>query len=298
MKKYYYFLTLACTLILFSSCKPNDDPTSDAPELKTLTQQDEALTLTFKSANAPYEQVVLTETGKAILTVNPKTEAPATRAGLLPDYIFGHYKLNGDVYTIYTEDNQFVCSLQLIKTDDVITSTKVFFSSSVSEGITYVVEAIGKVSDSNLTQDLCRNWNIRNSITGDVTATKVFEGTAEAASFNAIFDYAKTKAKFDETIPADMIITDIMLTQSGSFIVLFKNGKIFVGNWGWKNEKTGELSYSWDGDQKIYSNESGKATFDLQSYRKVTYYTLTLSATIADGGKTYNLSIAFNLEEK
>lgn len=302
MKKYYFLLALACILPFLTSCKKDDDDKKlDAPEMKTLALQDKALSISFKSAEAPYEEVVLTETGKAIITVRPQAEAPATRGLLLPDYIYGTYTVKGDVYTIYDDEGNFVCHLQMITGEDnLITSTKLFFSSSVSDAVTYVVEVVGKVSDSNLTQDLCRDWTIRYThitLDGDVKASKVFEAP-DASSFNAIIDYAKSKANFNEAIPSDMAITDIMFTQTGTFVILFKNGKIFVGTWKWKNEKEGELDYVWDGNQHIYSYESGKATFDLQTYKKVTYYTLTLSATIKDAGKTYNLSIAFNLEEK
>jgi len=299
MKKFYYLIVLAFALPFFASCHQDDNNSADTPEVKTLELQDKAITLTFDQADSPYQEVVLTETGKAIITVAARANTPATRA-LLPEYIYGTYTVKGDIYTIYDENGMFVCHLQTIANDDSIATVKLYFNSSVSEGVTYAVEAIGKVSDSNLTQDLCRDWTIRYThitLDGDAKASKVFEAP-DAASFNAIFEYAKTKANINETLPEDMAITDIIFTQSGTFVILFKNGKIFVGNWNWKNEKTGELGYSWDGGEKIYTYESGKATFTVETYKKVSYYTLTLSASIADGGKTYNLSVAFNLEEK
>ena len=136
------------------------------------------------------------------------------------------------------------------------------------------------------------------TLDGAVKASKVFDAP-DASSFNAIFEYAKSKApNLEAKLPEDMAITDVMFTQAGSFIILFKNGKIFVGNWNWKNEKTGELGYKWDGGEQIYNYESGKATFDVQTYKKVSYYTLTLSADVTDGGKDYSIKIAFNLQEK
>jgi len=305
MKKFYFCLALACILPFFSACQKDKEGDTKAPEVKTLKLQDKAINLTFKDKAAPFTDVVLTETGKAIISKAPAQEAPSTRALVyVPDYIYGTYEVEetGTVYTIYDEKGKIVCHLQLIKGDDgLITSTTLYFNSNVTEGVTYQVTVNGKVSDSNLTQDLCRDWTIRYThitLDGAVKATKVFEAP-DASSFNAFLDYAKEKApQLKADLPADMSITDIMFTQSGSFIILFKNGKIFVGNWNWKNEKAGELGYSWDGGEKIYNYESGKATFTVETYKKVSYYTLTLSASVTDGGKTYDIAIAFNLEEK
>ncbi len=303
MKKVSILLAIACILPIFTACKHDDDNNlSDAPEVKTLELKDKALKLTFADTKAPYTDVVLTETGKAIISLRPESEPAATRANIyVPDYIYGTYEVKENIYTIYDSNKRFVCHLQVNSANDVITSTTIYLNSQVSEGVTYAVQALGKVSDSDLTIDLCRNWNIVHThitIDGAVKASKVFD-VPEAPCFNAILDYAKEKApQLKAELPADMVITDVMFTQTGSFIILFKNGKIFVGNWGWKNEKTGEFSYSWDGDEKIYSYESGKATFTVETYKKVKYYTLTLSASVIDGGKTYNVNIAFNLEEK
>ena len=302
MKKYFIILTLTCILPLFCACEKDKDDNPDTPELKTLDLQEKAVSLSIKG-DAPFTSIVLTETGKAILTkAVEKTMAPATRAEIyVPEYIYGRYVVTGDVYTIYDDNNRFVCHLMLLRDEGVITSATIFLNSEVQEGTTYAVQQISNVSDSDLTQDLCRNWNIRYThitLDGAVKATKVFEAP-EASSFNAFLAYAKEKApQLDAELEEGMSITDIMFTQSGSFIVLFKNGKIFVGNWSWKNEKTGELSYSWEGGEKIYTYESGKATFTVETYKKEDFYTLTLSASVTDGGKTYNIAIAFNLEEK
>ena len=304
MKKFYFCLALACILPLFCGCQKEKEDTPETPEVKPLKLQDKAISISFKDESAPFTEIVLTETGKAILSKNPAQKAPATRASIyVPEYIYGTYEVKGDVYTIYDDKDKFVCHLQLIKgTDGLITSTTIYLSSEDQDGVTYAVTTLGKVSESDLTIDLCRNWIIRNThvtLDGAVKASKVFEGTEEAASFNAILAYAKEKApQLEAEIPENMAITDVMFTQSGSFIILFKNGKIFVGNWSWKNEQTGELNYSWDGGEKIYEYESGKATFTVESYRRVSYFTLTLSASVQDGGKTYNITIAFNLEEK
>ena len=302
MKKYYFYLATACMLALFTACQKDDNKTPEAPQVKTLELQDKALNLSFSDANSPYSEVVLTETGKAVLTKNSANEAPSTRATVyVPDYIYGTYTVTGNVYTIYDNKGMFVCHLQVNYTNDVITSTTIYLNSEINEGVTYAIQSMGKVSDSDLTQDLCRDWEIVHThitLDGAVKASKVFDAP-DASSFNAIFEYAKSKApNLEAKLPEDMAITDVMFTQAGSFIILFKNGKIFVGNWNWKNEKTGELGYKWDGGEQIYNYESGKATFDVQTYKKVSYYTLTLSADVTDGGKDYSIKIAFNLQEK
>ncbi|MBR4337707.1 MAG: hypothetical protein IKP91_05660 [Bacteroidaceae bacterium] len=305
MKKILFCLSLACMLPLLCACqKDKEDNDAQTPEMKTPELKEKAISLSFKDTTAPYSSIILTETGKAIVAkALPKQSAPSTRGGtLIPEYIYGRYEVTGDVYTIFDNSNNFVCHLQLLKNaEGTITSVKIFLNSNVDEGVAYAVEVIGKVSDSNLTQDLCRNWKISYThitLDGAVKATKIFEAP-DASSFNAIFEYAKEKApQLDAEIPEKMKITDIMFTQTGSFIILFENGKIFVGTWNWKNEKTGEINYAWDGDEKMFDYESGKATFTIETYKKVSYYTLTLSGSVTDAGKTYNATIAFNLEEK
>ena len=305
MKKILFCLSLACILPIFCACNKGGGEDNDiqTPEMKTPELKEKAVSLSIKG-DAPFTDIILTETGKAIMAkALPEQSAPSTRANtVIPEYIYGRYEVTGDVYTIYDDSNKFICHLQLLKNaEGTITSAKLFLNSNVDEGVTYAVEVVEKVSDSNLTQDLCRNWKIcytHITLDGAVKATKIFEAP-DAASFNAIFAYAKEKApQLDANIPEKMNITDIMFTQTGSFIVLFENGKIFVGMWNWKNEKTGELNYAWDGDEKMFEYESGKATFTIETYKKVSYYTLTLSGSVTDAGKTYNATIAFNLEEK
>ena len=132
-----------------------------------------------------------------------------------------------------------------------------------------------------------------------VTAVKHFEDPAEAASLNAILDYAKTVATITEELDEGTAITSIQFTDDGKFCLFFKNGNHYIGKWSWSDVSKGYIDYEWD-DEEMGNKfmKDGQAIFDVRTYKQVNYYVLTMAAQIVETNKTYKVELSFYMNEK
>ena len=159
-----------------------------------------------------------------------------------------------------------------------------------------------KVATDAISTKLCREWTVvstRLRHKDGVTAVKQFDNPAEAASLNAILDYAKTVATITEELDEGTVITSIEFTSDGKFCFFFENGNHYIGKWSWADLNNGYLDYEWN-DEEMGNKfmKDGQAIFDVRSYKKVNYYVLTLTAQIEEKDKTYKVELSFYLNEK
>lgn len=316
MKKHFLYLALMAGMTLgFTACSGDDDNEAKAPELPTtkpLALAKQAVELEFTAdLTAPFEKIILTETGKALLS-RRELAVTDTRATASDDYFIGTYKVNGNVYTVYDNVGNVYCTLN-ITPNAAGTATDVTIKIGDEEEVVAKADAEEK-NEESMTNTLCRDWTIVYTdlqYEADFAAVgKIFGLDKDYApnSLNDVLRYAKTQADIDEELEEGMAITDVIFTRSGSFILLFENGKCFVGGWQW-DQKVGYITYKWENEdmKTIFENENdyGDATavFSTGTLKKVTYYTLTLKSdniTNKKNGKDekYKVSITFFLREK
>ena len=82
MKKILFCLSLACILPLICACNKGGGEDNDiqTPEMKTPELKEKAVSLSIKG-DAPFTDIILTETGKAIMAkALPEQSAPSTHA--------------------------------------------------------------------------------------------------------------------------------------------------------------------------------------------------------------------------
>ena len=216
------------------------------------------------------------------------------------------------MYTVYDNVGNVYCTLN-ITPNAAGTATDVTIKIGDEEEVVAKADAEEK-NEESMTNTLCRDWTIVYTdlqYEADFAAVgKIFGLDKDYApnSLNDVLRYAKTQADIDEELEEGMAITDVIFTRSGSFILLFENGKCFVGGWQW-DQKVGYITYKWENEdmKTIFENENdyGDATavFGTETLKKVTYYTLTLKSdniTNKKNGKDekYKVSITFFLREK
>lgn len=315
MKKKLFYLASICIGLAFAACSSDDGDGSSAP-VQTLTDvllthQDEAITLSgLDDINAPFEEMVFTETGRVI--IGPFTNGGnasnqrRTEGESSSKYIIGTYKTAGAVYTVYNDDGTVYCTVELISQNGKKANVKItLLGAAEFEGEASVGE---KIAADDVTKELCREWTIattRLRHTDGVSAVMQFEKGKEykdgvkydPSSLNDILAYAKTVAAINESFDEDMYITSIEFTTDGSFIIYFKNGKNYVGKWYWKDKAKGYIKYDWNDEDMGNKFENGEGIFSVQTFQKQKYRTLTFGAKVEED-KTYKVELSFYLNEK
>ncbi|MBO7581300.1 MAG: hypothetical protein J6T38_07290 [Bacteroidaceae bacterium] len=317
MKKKLIYLASICIGLAFVACSTDGHDVSVTNESASSSSAPtlgsdlvEPLTLRFFDSSAPFSEIALTETRKAILTKNkPIPSTSRRRSGSdQEDYIIGTYTFNGknNTYTI-TVDGEEYCTVEVTnkETGQKTTAKIHMMSGSEIEALDeeFEAEVTEKVTGDVVSTKLCREWEVvstRLRHRDGVTAVKHFENPDSAASLNAILDYAKTVATITEDLKEGTTITSIEFTKNGKFCLFFENGNHYIGTWHWTDLSKGYLSYDWNDEEmgNKFMKNGGEAIFDVREFKKVKYYVLTLASTIEEKNKTYKVELSFYLKEK
>lgn len=302
-KSFVYWASLCAIALVFAACSSDDGGTNPpAPTVSGQSIVEEAFHLKFdENVDAPFREVVFTETRRAI--VGPiLVSAPATAKRLAGSnsekYVIGTYRLNGNTYTIYNEDGSEYCTVTVESKTGSKTNVQIRMQGALEfDGQASIGE---KIASDEITTTLCREWTIattRLRHKNGVTAVKQFDNPQEAASLNAILEYAQSVATIDESFNPGMFITSIEFVSNGTFCIFFQNGENYIGKWEWSDKSTGHIRYNWNEEDMGNAFESGEAVFDIRKFQKVNYYTVTFGAEIVSD-KTYYVELSFYLNEK
>lgn len=316
MKKNFLYLTMFAVALAFTACSTDGEDvsvsnqsatSSAAPALSENTA--ESSTYIISDSDAPFSEMSILDDHKVILTLNTPAPAAKRRAlGKNANYMVGTYTFNSttNTYTIKNEQGEDYCQVEM--TSLAIGSKKTLkirlLNGYEIDQFEKEFEAVvvTKVGDNVFTTKLCREWQVvstRLRHKDGVTAVKHFDNPAEAASLNAILDYAKKVATITETLDPNTVITSIQFTSDGKFCFFFQNDKHYIGTWSVEDFNKGYLYYNWNDETmgNKFMND-GRAIFDVRTYKQTNYFVLTLAAQIKEKDKSYNVELSFYLKEK
>lgn len=280
---------------------------SAAPALSQNTA--ESSTYIISDSDAPFSEMSILDDHKVILTLNTPASAAKRRAlGKNANYMVGTYTFNTttNTYTIKNEQGEDYCQVEMT---NLAIGSKKTLKIRLLNGYEieqfekeFEADVVTKVNGGVFTQNLCREWQVvstRLRHKDGVTAVKHFDNPAEAASLNAILDYAKTVATITETLDEGTVITSIQFTSDGKFCFFFQNNKHYIGKWSEDDFNKGYIKYNWNDETmgNKFMND-GHAIFDVRTYQQTNYFVLTLAAQINEANKTYMVELSFYLEEK
>ncbi len=316
MKKNFLYLTMFAVALAFTACSTDGEDvsvsnqpatSSAAPALSENTA--ESSTYIISDSDAPFSEMSILDDHKVILTLNTPAPAAKRRAlGKNANYMVGTYTFNSttNTYTIKNEQGEDYCQVEMTS---LAIGSKKTLKIRLLNGYEieqfekeFEADVVTKVDDNVFTTKLCREWQVvstRLRHKDGVTAVKHFDNPAEAASLNAILDYAKTVATITETLDPNTVITSIQFTSDGKFCFFFQNGKHYIGTWSVEDINKGYLYYNWNDETmgNKFMND-GRAIFDVRTYKQTNYFVLTLAAQIKEKDKSYNVELSFYLNEK
>ncbi len=316
MKKNFLYLTMFAVALAFTACSTDGEDvsvsnqsatSSAAPALSQNTA--ESSTYIISDSDAPFSEMSILDDHKVILTLNTPAPAAKRRAlGKNANYMVGTYTFNTttNTYTIKNEQGEDYCQVEMT---NLAIGSKKTLKIRLLNGYEieqfekeFEADVVTKVGDNVFTTKLCREWQVvstRLRHKDGVTAVKHFDNPAEAASLNAILDYAKTVATITETLDPNTVITSIQFTSDGKFCFFFQNDKHYIGTWSVEDINKGYLYYNWN-DETMGNKfmKDGRAIFDVRTYKQTNYFVLTLAAQIKEKDKSYNVELSFYLKEK
>lgn len=198
--------------------------------------------------SSPIQSIELTGNGEYIVTQNPaRTKGDDDDLELNDVWVYGSFTFVDGFY--------FLQGFGKIAIDMLSGgAAEVFIDRSGWDPFTVDAKLASTVEKTTINRSLCRHW--------------VFERTSFSVSFSDLpfLDDLLDDLNFDvdgcnfskwfqitgdeEGDELEEECTGIIFTESGTYAVLFDNGKVNVGTWDWENSKDGSLKCDWSNQYK------------------------------------------------
>lgn len=224
------FLALASTLFIaiagFTSCN-KDNPKDGERMLGKYEIQD---------ANSPIKSIELTSDGEYIVTKNPAVTKAGEDLDLDDVWVYGNFTFVNGAYVLQGFGQVIINLLGDSKAE-------VSIDSGGWDPFTVNASIASTVRETKINKSLCRHW--------------VFEKTHFSLAYNDIsfLNFELAGCNFSRWLQdsgdqnanedLDEECTGLIFTESGTYAVVYGNGKINVGSWAWENSEDGSLKCEW-----------------------------------------------------
>ena len=234
----------------FTAC--GDDEESLPPLNPTFEAVSGKYTVT--TSGSPYESIELTVSGNYIITTDgtlayaaaaPQAEKAIRSTSLLYNPAAKIQtrgtNYNGIIYGRYTElgDNRFSLegfgTLEIVYGED---GTQVVGFELTPDGEGPVSLSVSKettMPDSDATAKLCRTWRV------DKVRYVYSDGDHTLEDFTVSADDYKEYGDYFDGFP-----TEVLFSQSGTYMVYYTDGTLGISSWKWKSEADLTFYYAWD----------------------------------------------------
>ena len=188
-------------------------------------------------ASSPVKSIELTSNGEYIITKNPAFTRSDDDLDLDDVWVYGNFTFINGAYVLQGFGEIVINLLGDSKAE-------ISIDSGGWDPFTVNASLASTVQKTKINKALCRHW--------------VFEKTHFSLSYNDFSflnfelggcDFSKwlldsgdknTNENLDEEC------TGLIFTESGTYAVIYDNGKINVGSWSWENNEDGSLKCEWN----------------------------------------------------
>ena len=225
------FLALASTLLIavagFTSCN-KDNPEKDGDRMLGKYE--------IQDAKSPVKSIELTSDGEYIVTKNPAVTKAGEDLDLDDVWVYGNFTFVNGAYVLQGFGQVIINLLGDSKAE-------VSIDSGGWDPFTVNASIASTVKETKINKNLCRHW--------------VFEKTHFSLAYNDIsfLDFELAGCNFSRWLQdsgdqnanenLDEECTGLIFTESGTYAVIYDNGKINVGSWSWENSEDGSLKCEW-----------------------------------------------------
>ena len=225
------FLALASTLLIavagFTSCN-KDNPEKDGDRMLGKYE--------IQDAKSPVKSIELTSDGEYIVTKNPAVTKAGEDLDLDDVWVYGNFTFVNGAYVLQGFGQVIINLLGDSKAE-------VSIDSGGWDPFTVNASIASTVKETKINKNLCRHW--------------VFEKTHFSLAYNDIsfLNFELAGCNFSRCLQdsgdqnanenLDEECTGLIFTESGTYAVIYDNGKINVGSWSWENSEDGSLKCEW-----------------------------------------------------
>ena len=225
------FLALASTLLIavagFTSCN-KDNPEKDGDRMLGKYE--------IQDAKSPVKSIELTSDGEYIVTKNPAVTKAGEDLDLDDVWVYGNFTFVNGAYVLQGFGQVIINLLGDSKAE-------VSIDSGGWDPFTVNASIASTVRETKINKSLCRHW--------------VFEKTHFSLAYNDIsfLNFELAGCNFSRWLQdsgdqnanedLDEECTGLIFTESGTYAVVYGNGKINVGSWAWENSEDGSLKCEW-----------------------------------------------------
>ena len=224
------FLALASTILIaiagLTSC--NKDNPKDGDRMLGKYE--------IKDASSPIKSIELTSAGEYIVTKNPAVTKAGEDLDLDDVWVYGNFTFVNGAYVLQGFGQVIINLLGDSKAE-------VSIDSGGWDPFTVQASIASTVQETKINKSLCRHW--------------VFEKTHFSLAYNDIsfINFELAGCNFSRWLQdsgdqnanenLDEECTGLIFTESGTYAVVYDNGKINVGSWSWENSEDGSLKCEW-----------------------------------------------------
>ena len=187
-------------------------------------------------ASSPIKAIELTSNGEYIITKNPAVTRAGEDLDLDDVWVYGNFTFVDGAYILQGFGQVIINLLGDSKAE-------VSIDSGGWDPFTVQASLASTVQETKINKSLCRHW--------------VFDKTYASISYNDFsFNLELNGGDFSRWLQEsgdknmnenlDEECTGLIFTESGTYAVLYDNGKINVGSWSWENGEDGSLKCEWN----------------------------------------------------
>lgn len=191
----------------------------------------------IKDAKCPVKSIELTSDGEYIVTKNPAVTKAGEDLDLDDVWVYGKFTFVNGAYVLQGFGQVIINLL-----GDSMAEVSV--ESGGWDPFTVNASIASTVQETKINRALCRHW--------------VFEKTHFSLAYNdfTFVDFELAGCNFSRWLQdsgdqnanedLDEECTGLIFTESGTYAVVYDNGKINVGSWSWENGEDGSLKCEWN----------------------------------------------------
>lgn len=190
----------------------------------------------INDAKSPIKSIELTSAGEYIVTKNPAVTKAGEDLDLDDVWVYGNFTFVNGAYVLQGFGEVVINLLGDSKAE-------VSIDSGGWDPFTVNASIASTVQETKINRALCRHW--------------VFEKTHFSLAYNDLtfLDFELAGCNFSRWLQdsgdqnanedLDEECTGLIFTESGTYAVVYGDGKINVGSWAWENSEDGSLKCEW-----------------------------------------------------
>ena len=190
----------------------------------------------INDAKSPIKSIELTSAGEYIVTKNPAVTKAGEDLDLDDVWVYGNFTFVNGAYVLQGFGKIVI---DLLRGG----AAEIFIDSGGWDPFTVNASLASTVQETKINKNLCRHW--------------VFERTHFSLAYNDIsfLNFELAGCNFSRWLQdsgdqnanenLDEECTGLIFTESGTYAVVYGDGKINVGSWAWENSEDGSLKCEW-----------------------------------------------------